>query len=84
MENDLTGTQWREAYAIGEFGLLIVYWGAVARLTLWDYGCQVDICTYAPVLATLEFLFRIDGDAMMGPITYLSGLSTVICVICSM
>ncbi|EEB91970.1 hypothetical protein MPER_09589 [Moniliophthora perniciosa FA553] len=45
--------------AVGGFGMLIVYWGAVARLTFWDYGwtCR-DV---------------------MEPITYLSGLSTVIC-----
>ncbi|RDB29485.1 Calcium uniporter protein 5, mitochondrial [Hypsizygus marmoreus] len=42
--------------AMGGFGMLIVYWGAVARLTFWDYGWDV-----------------------MEPITYLSGLSTVIC-----
>ncbi|ESK91690.1 hypothetical protein Moror_10664 [Moniliophthora roreri MCA 2997] len=42
--------------AVGGFGMLIVYWGAVARLTFWDYGWDV-----------------------MEPITYLSGLSTVIC-----
>lgn len=24
--------------ALGGFGMLIVYWGAVARLTFWDYG----------------------------------------------
>jgi calcium uniporter protein, mitochondrial len=24
--------------AMGGFGMLIVYWGAVARLTFWDYG----------------------------------------------
>ncbi|THH17232.1 hypothetical protein EW146_g3537 [Bondarzewia mesenterica] len=42
--------------AVGGFGLLIVYWGAVARLTFWDYGWDV-----------------------MEPITYLSGLSTVVC-----
>ncbi|KAF7329626.1 MCU domain-containing protein [Mycena kentingensis (nom. inval.)] len=38
------------------FGMLVVYWGVVARLTFWDYGWDV-----------------------MEPITYLSGLSTVIC-----
>ncbi|KAK7053036.1 hypothetical protein VNI00_004357 [Paramarasmius palmivorus] len=42
--------------AVGGFGMLIVYWAAVARLTFWDYGWDV-----------------------MEPITYLSGLSTVIC-----
>ncbi|KAI0634428.1 hypothetical protein C8Q77DRAFT_1112099 [Trametes polyzona] len=41
--------------ALGGFGILVVYWGAVARLTFWDYGWDV-----------------------MEPITYLSGLSTVI------
>lgn len=24
--------------AVGGFGMLVVYWGAVARLTFWDYG----------------------------------------------
>ncbi|KAF8079040.1 hypothetical protein FPV67DRAFT_1616599 [Lyophyllum atratum] len=42
--------------AMGGFGMLVVYWGAVARLTFWDFGWDV-----------------------MEPITYLSGLSTVIC-----
>ncbi|EIW79577.1 hypothetical protein CONPUDRAFT_166324 [Coniophora puteana RWD-64-598 SS2] len=42
--------------ALGGFGMLIAYYGAVARLTFWDYGWDV-----------------------MEPITYLSGLSTVIC-----
>ncbi|KAH7928360.1 hypothetical protein BV22DRAFT_1005004 [Leucogyrophana mollusca] len=42
--------------ALGGFGMLVVYWGAVARLTFWDYGWDI-----------------------MEPITYLSGLSTVIC-----
>ncbi|KZT26019.1 hypothetical protein NEOLEDRAFT_1132509 [Neolentinus lepideus HHB14362 ss-1] len=41
--------------ALGGFGMLVVYWGAVARLTFWDYGWDV-----------------------MEPITYLSGLSTVV------
>ncbi|KAI0708413.1 hypothetical protein C8Q76DRAFT_744392 [Earliella scabrosa] len=27
--------------AMGGFGILIVYWGAVARLTFWDYGWDV-------------------------------------------
>ncbi|KAJ4496060.1 hypothetical protein C8J55DRAFT_445262 [Lentinula edodes] len=42
--------------ALGGFGMLVVYWAAVARLTFWDYGWDI-----------------------MEPITYLSGLSTVIC-----
>ncbi|KAL0946010.1 hypothetical protein HGRIS_012287 [Hohenbuehelia grisea] len=42
--------------AISGFGMLLVYWGLVARLTFWDLGWDV-----------------------MEPITYLSGLSTVIC-----
>ncbi|GLB35757.1 putative mitochondrial calcium uniporter [Lyophyllum shimeji] len=42
--------------AMGGFGMLVVYWAAVARLTFWDYGWDI-----------------------MEPITYLSGLSTVIC-----
>jgi len=41
--------------AVGGFGMLVVYWAAVARLTFWDYGWEI-----------------------MEPITYLSGLSTVI------
>ncbi|KAJ3512685.1 hypothetical protein NLJ89_g3382 [Agrocybe chaxingu] len=41
--------------ALGGFGMLIAYWGTVARLTSWDYGWDV-----------------------MEPITYISGLSTVI------
>ncbi|KAJ3550902.1 hypothetical protein NMY22_g130 [Coprinellus aureogranulatus] len=41
--------------AVTGFGMLVVYWGAVARLTFWDYGWDI-----------------------MEPITYLSGLSTVI------
>lgn len=27
--------------ALGGFGMLVVYWGAVARLTFWDYGWWV-------------------------------------------
>lgn len=27
--------------ALGGFGILVVYWGAVARLTFWDYGWDV-------------------------------------------
>lgn len=27
--------------AVGGFGMLVVYWGAVARLTFWDYGWYV-------------------------------------------
>ncbi|KAF7293067.1 MCU domain-containing protein [Mycena indigotica] len=42
--------------ATAGFGMLVVYWGVVARLTFWDYGWDI-----------------------MEPITYLSGLSTVIC-----
>ncbi|KAG7095983.1 hypothetical protein E1B28_006666 [Marasmius oreades] len=42
--------------ALGGFGMLVVYWAAVARLTFWDYGWDV-----------------------MEPITYLSGLSSVVC-----
>ncbi|KAJ2919743.1 hypothetical protein MD484_g634, partial [Candolleomyces efflorescens] len=41
--------------AVTGFGMLVVYWGGVARLTFWDYGWDI-----------------------MEPITYLSGLSTVI------
>ncbi|KAI0030561.1 hypothetical protein K488DRAFT_8254, partial [Vararia minispora EC-137] len=41
--------------AIGGLGMLVIYWGLVARLTFWDFGWDV-----------------------MEPITYLSGLSTVI------
>ncbi|KAJ8522095.1 hypothetical protein ONZ45_g1329 [Pleurotus djamor] len=42
--------------ALGGFGMLVAYWGIVARLTFWDFGWDI-----------------------MEPITYLSGLSTVIC-----
>lgn len=42
--------------ALSGFGVLVVYWTSVARLTFWDYGWDV-----------------------MEPITYLSGLTTVIC-----
>ncbi|KAF9530610.1 hypothetical protein CPB83DRAFT_850623 [Crepidotus variabilis] len=41
--------------AMAGFGMLVVYWGTVARLTFWDYGWD-----------------------FMEPVTYLSGLSTVI------
>lgn len=38
--------------AVTGFGILVVYWGAVARLTFWDYGwyalflssAQSDVC----------------------------------------
>ncbi|CAA7268797.1 unnamed protein product [Cyclocybe aegerita] len=52
---DQEARQGARKMALGGFGMLIVYWGAVARLTFWDYGWDV-----------------------MEPITYLSGLSTVI------
>ncbi|KAF7319602.1 MCU domain-containing protein [Mycena chlorophos] len=42
--------------ATAGLGMLVVYWGVVARLTFWDFGWDI-----------------------MEPITYLSGLSTVIC-----
>jgi hypothetical protein len=42
--------------AVSGFGVLVLYWGTVARLTFWDLGWDV-----------------------MEPVTYLSGLSTVIC-----
>ncbi|TEB32762.1 hypothetical protein FA13DRAFT_1754391 [Coprinellus micaceus] len=41
--------------AVTGFGMLVVYWATVARLTFWDYGWDI-----------------------MEPITYLSGLSTVV------
>ncbi|KAH6891800.1 hypothetical protein BKA70DRAFT_848080 [Coprinopsis sp. MPI-PUGE-AT-0042] len=41
--------------ALTGFAALVSYWGAVARLTFWDYGWDV-----------------------MEPVTYLSGLSTVV------
>ncbi|EUC63277.1 transmembrane protein, putative [Rhizoctonia solani AG-3 Rhs1AP] len=42
--------------ALGGFAMLLVYFGAVARLTFWDYGWDI-----------------------MEPVTYLSGLTWIIC-----
>lgn len=76
---DLKGQCDREAHqgarrmAVGGFGMLVVYWGAVARLTFWDYGWCVSRLLWA--------VCRLNPDVhrdVMEPITYLSGLSTVI------
>lgn len=32
--------------AVTGFGILVVYWGAVARLTFWDYGWYVVLVTF--------------------------------------
>ncbi|CUA67595.1 Calcium uniporter protein 5, mitochondrial [Rhizoctonia solani] len=42
--------------ALGGFAMLLVYFGAVARLTFWDFGWDI-----------------------MEPVTYLSGLTWIIC-----
>ncbi|KAG9226985.1 hypothetical protein CCMSSC00406_0003342 [Pleurotus cornucopiae] len=55
-ECDYAAHQGARRMALSGFGMLVVYWGLVARLTFWDFGWDV-----------------------MEPITYLSGLSTVIC-----
>ncbi|TBU47732.1 hypothetical protein BD309DRAFT_913372 [Dichomitus squalens] len=50
--------------ALGGFGILVVYWGAVARLTFWDYGWDVmEPITYLSglsmvVLSYLWFLYQ--------------------------
>ena len=45
--------------ALGGFGILIVYWGAVARLTFWDYGWDVmEPITY---LSGLSMVMRTSG-----------------------
>ncbi|KAI0703857.1 hypothetical protein C8T65DRAFT_741206 [Cerioporus squamosus] len=50
--------------ALGGFGILVVYWGAVARLTFWDYGWDVmEPITYLSglsmvILGYLWFLYR--------------------------
>ena len=38
LECDRMAHRGAKRLAIGGFGMLIVYWGAVARLTFWDYG----------------------------------------------
>ena len=38
--------------AMGGFGILIVYWGAVARLAFWDYGWDVGLS-----MVTLSYLW---------------------------
>ncbi|KAJ7030633.1 hypothetical protein C8F04DRAFT_1113101 [Mycena alexandri] len=48
--------------ATGGFGILAIYWATVARLTFWDYGVK-----------SISLACR----DVMEPITYLSGLSTV-------
>ena len=51
--------------AMGGFGILIVYWGAVARLTFWDYGWDVmEPITYLSglsmvILGYLWYAFRV-------------------------
>ncbi|KAH9944885.1 hypothetical protein B0H21DRAFT_435380 [Amylocystis lapponica] len=54
-ECDIEAFRGARRMALGGFGILVVYWGAVARLTFWDFGWD-----------------------FMEPLTYLSGLSTVI------
>ncbi|KAJ7591634.1 DUF607-domain-containing protein [Mycena floridula] len=53
---DLEAHHGARRVALGGFGMLVVYWAGVCRLTFWDFGWEV-----------------------MEPITYLSGLSTVMC-----
>ncbi|KAF9262751.1 hypothetical protein L218DRAFT_866992 [Marasmius fiardii PR-910] len=61
-ECDVEAHRGARRMAVGGFGMLVVYWAAVARLTFWDYGCRISVVR-----------------DVMEPITYLSGLSTVIC-----
>ncbi|RPD75827.1 hypothetical protein L226DRAFT_484795, partial [Lentinus tigrinus ALCF2SS1-7] len=50
--------------AVGGFGILVVYWGTVARLTFWDFGWDVmEPITYLSglsmvILGYLWFLYR--------------------------
>ncbi|KAG6810914.1 hypothetical protein H0H92_009844 [Tricholoma furcatifolium] len=43
--------------AMGGFGMLVVYWAAVARLTFWDYGCYLRI----PLVARRMALYKSRG-----------------------
>ncbi|TFK25400.1 hypothetical protein FA15DRAFT_668468 [Coprinopsis marcescibilis] len=54
-ECDVEAHRGARRMAVTGFGMLVVYWASVARLTFWDYGWDV-----------------------MEPVTYLSGLSTVV------
>ncbi|KAI0767718.1 hypothetical protein C8Q74DRAFT_1282002 [Fomes fomentarius] len=50
--------------SLGGFGILIVYWGAVARLTFWDYGWDVmEPITYLSSLSMviLGYLWCVYG-----------------------
>jgi hypothetical protein len=38
---DAEARQGARRMALGGFGMLVVYWGAVARLTFWDFGWYV-------------------------------------------
>lgn len=40
--------------AMGGFGILVVYWGAVARLTFWDYGWCV-LCNKMWTLTRISY-----------------------------
>lgn len=40
---DAEARQGARHMALGGFGILVVYWGAVARLTFWDYGWCVAL-----------------------------------------
>lgn len=67
--------------ALTGFGILVAYWGTVARLTFWDYGWYVFLPFCDGMILDIDdcggwcFIYR----DVMEPITYLSGLSTVIC-----
>lgn len=61
--------------ALGGFAMLVTYWAGVARLTFWDYGWWVHTTEYHTSIHHLILYFR----DVMEPVTYLSGLSTVVC-----
>ncbi|KAI0752476.1 hypothetical protein C8Q80DRAFT_1217072 [Daedaleopsis nitida] len=61
---DLEAHRGARRMALGGFGILVVYWGGVARLTFWDYGWDVmEPITYLSglsmvILGYLWFLYR--------------------------
>ena len=55
--------------AVGGFGMLLAYWGAVARLTFWDYGWDVmEPITYLSGLSMviLSYLWGVIGVVFFG------------------
>jgi hypothetical protein len=54
LECDREARRGAQQMAMGGFGMLVVYWGAVARLTFYDYGWWVAICACALFLSVFD------------------------------